>query len=62
MLYFAFKGVETMIVKKLRRVCERCNKMFVPNGKRSRICYNCYRPKGNTKGINVAEVRRWLMN
>lgn len=30
-----------MIVKKLSRPCVRCNRMYVPTGKKQRICDNC---------------------
>lgn len=49
-----------MIVKKLRRPCLRCNKKFVPSGKTQRICFDCYLPRGNIKGINIMEVRKCL--
>lgn len=30
-------------MKKLGRPCDRCEKRFVPNGKRTKICDNCIR-------------------
>lgn len=40
----------------LRRVCRRCNEMFIPNGKTSKICDNC------NKSMIREKLRKHKMN
>jgi len=30
------------IVKKIRRICRKCGKLFIPDTRFSRICKECY--------------------
>jgi len=43
------------IVKRLRRPCIKCEKMFVPTGKAQKVCENC-----QIKIMVAANKRKWL--
>lgn len=51
-----------MKLPRLRRPCERCNKMFVPNSKSGRLCDDCrYQFRGRKALFNKnsqIDVRR----
>jgi len=35
--------------KRLKRLCPRCNKSFIPDGKFCKICLGCHKTRGNQK-------------
>ena len=46
------------IVKKLRRICNRCCKKFVPTGPSNRVCYPCQDRDRYLAVIKRTEVSR----
>jgi uncharacterized OB-fold protein len=53
------KGINRIVIQEpkhsLKRPCTRCGKMFVPNGKYSKICEKC--SKKNKKKIHNTKTK-----
>lgn len=52
-------GYKKNIVRRMRRPCRQCNKMFVPETKWVRLCVKCFE-KARGRGLHKTKIGDWI--